>query len=226
MNYYELHCHQLEEELDDWCQYQHFQNGTSCRTPVSWCRRCNVDTTHRWSQNDLSSVPIFQNYWERSTNSFCIERILLASYDGRNLSARLCPSGYRPLQFDHVRVEMHEIQDRSKSDRGSLWNASWCISFQIVGNVIFSLFWSFPISVAMRSSLLNHIVRNWEKVQCVLNDASIGFTFFQEMPAGAIDNALTPIQWAFFALRFRVCLEQFKQLYIAHVLKSFSWTSH
>ena len=54
-----------------------------------------------------------------------------------------------------------------------------------------------------------------------MNDASIGFTFFQEMPAGAIDNALTPIQWAFFALRFRVCLEQFKQLYIAHVLNHF-----
>ena len=33
LNYYELHqeslhCHQLEEELDDWCQYRYFQNGT------------------------------------------------------------------------------------------------------------------------------------------------------------------------------------------------------
>ena len=27
-----------------------------------------------------------------------------------------------------------------------------------------------------------------------LNGASVGFTFFQEMPASAIDDALTPIQ--------------------------------
>ena len=40
-----LHCHQLEEELDDWCQYWYFQNGTglSCRSLDSWCRWCNVD---------------------------------------------------------------------------------------------------------------------------------------------------------------------------------------
>ena len=60
---------------------------------------------------------------------------------------------------------------------------------QIMGNMMFSLFWSFPISVAMRSSLLTDIILNWEKVQCVLDDASISFTFFQEMPACAIDDA-------------------------------------
>ena len=54
-----------------------------------------------------------------------------------------------------------------------------------------------------------------------MNGASVGFTFFQEMPAGAIDDALTPIQQALFALRLRVCLEQFKQLYITHVLNHF-----
>ena len=39
-----LHCHQLEEELDDWCQYWYFQNCTSlsCRSPDSWCRRFNA----------------------------------------------------------------------------------------------------------------------------------------------------------------------------------------
>ena len=31
------------------------------------------------------------------------------------------------------------------------------------------LFWSFPISVAMRSSLLNYVLWNWEKVQCIFN---------------------------------------------------------
>ena len=32
--------------------------------------------------------------------------------------------------------------------------------FQIMGLMIFFLLWSFPISVAMRSSLLNHVVWN------------------------------------------------------------------
>ena len=44
---------------------------------------------------------------------------------------------------------------------------------------------------------------------------SAGFTFFQVIPASAIDDALTPVQQAFFALRIRICLEQFKWLYIA-----------
>ena len=70
----------------------------------------------------------------------------------------------------------------------------------------------------MRSSLLNDIILNWEKVQCTLNGASVGFTFFQEMPAGAIDDAFTPVWKALFALRWRVCLEQVKQLYNTHVL--------
>ena len=46
-----------------------------------------------------------------------------------NLSARPCPSGYRLLQFDHVRVEIHEIWDLSRNDRESLQHSSWCISF-------------------------------------------------------------------------------------------------
>ena len=66
-------------------------------------------STHRWSQNDFSPVRFFQIYWERSTNSFCIESTLLASFDRWNLSARPCPSGCRLLQFDQFRVEIHEI---------------------------------------------------------------------------------------------------------------------
>ena len=73
---------------------------------------------------------------------------------------------------------------------------------QIMGNMMVSLFFSLPISMAMRSSLLDDIILNREKVQCTLNGASAGFTFFQEMPASEIDDALTPIQKAFFALRF------------------------
>ena len=70
--------------------------------------------------------------------------------------------------------------------------------------------------MAMSSSLRNDIILNWEEVQCTLNGASTGFTFFEEMPASAIDYALTPVEQALFALRFRICLEQLKQLYIAN----------
>ena len=64
-------------------------------------------STHRWSQNDFSMVRIFRNYWEKSTSSLCIESTLLASYDVWNLFAQAHPSWNRPLQFDHVRVEIH-----------------------------------------------------------------------------------------------------------------------
>ena len=58
-------------------------------------------------------------------------------------------------------------------------------------------------------------------VQCTLNGASAGFAFFQEMRASAINDALIPVKKTLFALRFSVCLGQFKQLYIAHVLHHF-----
>ena len=66
--------------------------------------------------------------------------------------------------------------------------------FQIVGLMVFFLFVSLPKTMAMRSSLHNDIVRDREKIHCVLDDASVGCTFFQEMPACAIDNAFAPVR--------------------------------
>ena len=43
---------------------------------------------------------------------------------------------------------------------------------QIMGSMMVSLFFSLPISMAMRSSILNDIIWNREKVQCALNGAS------------------------------------------------------
>ena len=54
---------------------------------------------------------------------------------------------------------------------------------QIMGKMMVSLFFSLPLSMAMRSSLLNDIILHREKVQCTLNAASAGFTFFQVVPA-------------------------------------------
>ena len=81
---------------------------------------------------------------------------------------------------------------------------------QNMGNVIVPLFFCLPISTAMRSHLLNDIILNSKKVQRTLNGASAFFTFFQEMPASAIDDALIPVKKAFFALRLRICLAQLK----------------
>ena len=135
-------------------------------------------------------IQMFWCYWQKSTNSFSIESFLLASYDGWNLFSKVHPSWYRPLHSDHVRAEMTEIQDRSKSDGGSLENASCCICYPNFGHK----------SVAMRSSVLNDIILNWEKVQCPLNDASAGLTF--KRCASAIHDALSPKQQALCALRF------------------------
>ena len=91
---------------------------------------------------------------------------------------------------------MHEIQDRSQNMVDPLKMPLDASLSQIMDNIMLSLCCSFPISMAMRSSLLNDIIRNCEKVQCTLNGASVGITFFQEMPAGAIDDAWTPVQLA------------------------------
>ena len=70
LNYHELHqeslhCHQLEEELDDWCHFWYFQNGTglSCCSQDYWCRWFEVDNASLKSEWFLK-VQIFQTYWE------------------------------------------------------------------------------------------------------------------------------------------------------------------
>ena len=165
-------------------------------------------TTLRWSQNDFSMVQCFQTYWERSTNSVCIENTRFASCNERNFCPQRRPFWYRPFHLHHVRAMMHEIRNRSNSDRESIQNATWCISFSNYGldDILFVAEfshlwpWGRPFFITYFGS--------WEKVQRILDDASVGCTFFQEMPACATDYSFTPIWKAFFALRFRVCLEQ------------------
>ena len=65
--------------------------------------------------------------------------------------------------------------------------------FQVIGQIIFFVFWKFPISVAVRSSLLDGVFWNLKKVQCIYNETSIGHCFFQEMPVCATDDAFTPV---------------------------------
>ena len=107
------------------------------------------------------------------------------------------------LWFTKIRISQETIMDQCES--------SLDVSlFQITGQMIFFLlrFW------------------NWKKVQWKFNETSIGHNFFQEMPASAIDDAFIPVCKAFFALRFRVRLEQFKLLYVAHVLNHLLLSSY
>ena len=165
-----------------------------------------IRSTLRWSQNDLSSVQFFQFFWERSTNSFCIESTHLPSFDRWDLSARPCPSGCRLLQFDQCWFEIHEIRDLLGSYRESLQILSWCISCLDCGRCSVLLFFSLPITMTMRSPFLSDIVRDWEKIQCPSENTSAGLILSQEMPASAVDDALIPVKKALFALHFRNCV--------------------
>ena len=155
---------------------------------------------------------------DRSTNFVCNESILILTFDWWNLVLQDRPIQGKHLHLDHVRAYIYENHDLARNDHGSCKSFVDASLFQIMGQMIFFLLWSFPISVAMRSSLLDYVVWNREKVQCIFNDASAGCNFFQEVPACATDDAFTPVWWAFCALRLRVRLEEFKQLYVAHIL--------
>ena len=151
-------------------------------------------STHRWSQNDLSLVRFFQIYWE--IHQFCLYR---NDSDSDIRSVKLCSarssqlrqtSSSRSCSILHLR--------KSRSCKKTIVNPCEAFLdeslFQIMGQTIFFLIFSFPISVAMMSSPLNHIVWNWEKVRCILDDASVGCTFFQEMSACATYDAFAPVR--------------------------------
>ena len=61
---------------------------------------------------------------------------------------------------------------------------------QLVSQIIFFVSWLFPISVAMKSSLLDDKLWKRKKVHRIFHEISIGLCFvLQEMPACAIDDA-------------------------------------
>ena len=50
------------------------------------------------------------------------------------------------------------------------------------------------MTIAMRSHLLNNIVRDWEKIQLPSVNTSAGFILSQEMPTSAVNDALIPVK--------------------------------
>ena len=147
-----------------------------CSSPDSWWRRFNVDNASLKSERFLNG-PVFPDLL-REIHQFCLYR----KYCFRHVMKEILVRKFVHLDTDLFSSIMFELR---------------CTKIRIVPfsnygqhSVLFVL--CFPTSVAMRSSLLNHVVWNWE-VPCILNDASVGCTFFQEMPACAIDDALTPV---------------------------------
>ena len=66
-----------------------------------------------------------------------------------------------------------------------------------MGNKVLSLFFSLPITIAMRSPFLNDIVRDGENILSPLVKMSAGFIFSQKMPTSAVNDALMPVKKAF-----------------------------
>ena len=136
------------------CWMKKTTDAISCIASKELVRVCLLQTlwrptwsTLRWSQNDLSSVRFFQIYWQRSTNSFVSKVLIFRHSIGEIFLRVFCPSGCIPLQFHQCWVAIHEMLSRFGSCRESLQNLSWCISFSIMGNNMFSLFFSLPMTL-------------------------------------------------------------------------------
>ena len=175
-----LHCHQLEEKLDDWCQFWYFLNGTclSCSSPASWRRRFNADhavevrttsppfSPSRIIERNPPILPVSKVFSLRHMMGeiFLRELVHLDTDFFSSIMIKLRCTKY--FIFQEAVVNPFKLPlDASLS--------------QIMVNVIVSLFFGLPISMAMRSPFLDHVIRNWEKVQCLFNGASAGCTFSQ-----------------------------------------------
>ena len=79
---------------------------------------------------------------------------------------------------------------------------------QLVNRKIFFVSRLFTISMSMRSSLLDDILRDWKKVHRIIDELLIGPSFFmQQMPARAVEYTNVPVWPTHCALRFGFRLE-------------------
>ena len=178
--------------------------ATACTSSRAWAwvvflqllrvKRFHVDNAWLKSERFLNGSVVFPDLLrERSTNFVCSEDILILTSGNVNFFCKNVPittNIFISIVFEHPFTESMISQETIMDPRAFSFDAS---PFQIMGQMIFFAFWSFPRSVAMRSSLLDYVFWNWEKVQCIYNETSIGHSFFQEMTACAIDDAFTPV---------------------------------
>ena len=158
-------------------------------------------STRSWltcSQN-VSSLVVYRFLidWERSTNFAWSKSFVFLLFGSENIP---CSTNFFiSIVLDHPFTE-NIISQESIMDFFVVFH--FASLFQIVGQMIFFVFWKFP----MRSSFLDYVFLNWKKFHRKNNETSIGHCLFWEVSPCVTDDAFTPIWWA---LRVRVRLEQF-----------------
>ena len=182
--------------------------GSSLSPPDSCCKRFYVDNALLKSERFVNG-PVF---WRRSTNSVCIEIFWSRQAVRENCSV----SSSHLRQTSSSRSCSSMFLRKSKSRKKTIVEFFLMhLVFKLWTRWFFLIFWSFPMSVAMKS------------IQCIVNETAIGRNFFQEMPACAVDDVFTPVRkkdslYCFFWVR----LEKFEQLYVVPRPESFSFTSY
>ena len=86
------------------------------------------------------------------------------------------------LQFDECWVTIHEMFHLSENDRELYENLSGASISQRINKRVLSLFFSLPITLTIRSSLINDILRDKQKVQYSFVGTSAGLILSQDMP--------------------------------------------
>ena len=81
--------------------------------------------------------------------------------------------------------------------------------FQLVSLIIFFVSWLFPISVSMKSSLLDDTHKDGKQVHRIVDEFPIDPVSVQEMPARAIEDTMFQYDKTRCALRFGFRLAQF-----------------
>ena len=117
-----------EEDDGCHCRYCQIGIGESCSSPDSWCRWCNLINASLKSERSLIG-PIFQIYWERSTNSFCIESTHLP------FVKTFCASLSIWMQTSSVRAML----SWDSRNTGSIWKRSWIPSNPLFLHLLFRL---------------------------------------------------------------------------------------
>ena len=169
--------------------------------------RFTVETVTASRKSDRSFIGVFlpdwfseiyQFFWNRSNSS---DDGQYESFSCANLSISMHVSSVQPI---------FSCESRKTVSR---WKRSWIPSNFFLRHLLralratkcfFSAF-SFAVPSTTRSLLLDDVVLDWEGIQSPLVRISAGLILSQEMHTSAINDALIPVQKAFWALHFWNC---------------------
>ena len=108
---------------------------------------------------------------------------------------------YTSPRLSHFRFASHDILDLIENDSEFDQNCFLILE----GDKVLFLFFSFAVSRTMETPFLDYVVRCRECIQSQFVKLSSGFTFNQELSAGAVDNSLIPTEKTLRTLHFWNC---------------------